>query len=810
MLEKRPIHIPDVLADPEYRWHGDEGQRIGNYRTILGVPLMRDDIPFGSFSLLRRTVRPFTSKEIELVASFADQAVIAIENTRLFEAEQASKRALQESLEYQTAISDVLDVISRSRFELQPVLDKIVETAARLGKADKTALRRWNGMTYPVIASYGFSDDEGAYIRTANPSWPAESIMGRMIAKKRAVHEPDIAKANWPGWPNWTLMGVQSGLGVPLLRDEELLGTLALWRTQQEPFSAAQIELVETFADQAVIAIENTRLFEAEQANKRELQESLEYQTATSEVLNIVSRSPAQIETVMDAIAEVAARVCRPCHAGVLMLDGDMLRAAAKPQGVLLPSAPMGMALHERTVACRAFLEKRTIHVEDITKALEEYPDARRFVASSGHRTTLAIPLLREGTALGIILLRRPEVKPFRVAEIRLLETFADQAVIAIENTRLFEEVQARTKELTESLESQTATSDILNVISRSPTDVQPVFDTIAANAVKLCSATFSVVLRFDGEVIEIASLHNVRNVEGIEALRRAFPRRPLPGGATDDAILTRTIRHIPDVLDDRPYPHQPLAQATSYRSILSVPMLRHGTPVGVITVAGASPRMFTERHVNLLTIFAEQAVIALENTRLFEEVQARNRDLTALGEVGRAVSSTLDLNVVLKTIVDRAVELSGTDGGSIFYYRGGRFELGETTGLDEESIAGFRKLDIAEGQTGLGEAIAQRRPLQVPDILNRPSNPLRDAAIEAGFRAALIVPLLGSEGPRGALVLQRRKPGEFMPAVVSLMQALPTSRPSRSKTPACSMRSLGRAASLRLPASTSRSSSPT
>jgi GAF domain-containing protein len=184
--------------------------------------------------------------------------------------------------------------------------------------------------------------------------------------------------------------------------------------------------------------------------------------------------------------------------------------------------------------------------------------------------------------------------------------------------------------------------------------------------------------------------------------------------------------------------------------------------------------RPFDDKQIELVTTFADQAVIAIENTRLFEEVQARNRDLTALGEVGRAVSSTLDLKVVLKTIVDRAIELSGTDAGSIFYYRPEtrRFELGETSGLDEEVVASFRKLDIAAGQTGLGEAIANRQPLQVPDVTKRASNPLRDAALEAGLRAALIVPLLGSEGALGTLVLQRRHTGEFSPAVVSLMQS--------------------------------------
>jgi signal transduction histidine kinase len=203
------------------------------------------------------------------------------------------------------------------------------------------------------------------------------------------------------------------------------------------------------------------------------------------------------------------------------------------------------------------------------------------------------------------------------------------------------------------------------------------------------------------------------------------------------------------------------------------VPLLRGGSPIGVIALSRRTVRPFDNKHIELVTTFADQAVIAIENTRLFEEVEARNRDLTALGEVGRAVSSTLDLKVVMKTIVDRAVDLSGTNGGSIFYYREevGAFELGETSGLDEEVVARFRKLDISAGQTGLGEAIAMRQPLQVPDILKWASNPLRDAALEAGLRAALIVPLLGGEGPLGALVLQRRQPGEFTQAVVSLMQ---------------------------------------
>jgi two-component system, NtrC family, sensor kinase len=436
--------------------------------------------------------------------------------------------------------------------------------------------------------------------------------------------------------------------------------------------------------------------------------------------------------------------------------------------------------------------------VVDLQNMGDEFPEGQKHAQRLGLRAVLAVPLMREGVSIGSISLRRTEAQLFTQRQVALLETFADQAVIAIENTRLFEEVQARTRELQESLEYQTATSEILNVISRSPTDVQPVFDTIAANGLRLCDATFSAVSLYDGELLELVSVHNLRNPQAIDALRRAYPRPPAAGGATDQAILTREIAYIPDVRELTDYQHQALAQATSYRSIMAVPILRHGTPVGAITVTGASPGMFNERQIELLKTFADQAVIAIENTRLFEEVQARNRDLTALGEVGRAVSSTLDLKVVLKTIVDRAVDLSGTDGGSIFYYREevGRFELGETSGLDQEVVAKFRNLDIAAGQTGLGEAMAKAQPLQVPDVIKRASNPLRDAALEAGLRAALIVPLLGAEGPLGEWSCSGDNRASSRRPSSASCRPSPTNRRSRSKMPTYSKRSPRRAAS--------------
>jgi len=318
----------------------------------------------------------------------------------------------------------------------------------------------------------------------------------------------------------------------------------------------------------------------------------------------------------------------------------------------------------------------------------------------------------------------------------------------------------------------EAAVAEILRVINRSPSDIQPVLDAVARNAARLCDTEDASIFRRDGDQLVIVAHHGPMRQGPIGEFSIPIIRGTVNGRAVLEA---RTLQIADLQSEGKEYPEgTEIARKWGHRAILAVPLLREGVAIGSIGLRRTNPQLFTEAQVALLETFADQAVIVIENARLFEEVQARNRDLTALGEVGRAVSSTLDLKVVLKTIVDRAVELSSTDGGSIFYYRqeAARFELGETSGLDDELVARFRKLDIAAGTTGLDEAIASRQPLQVPDVLKRPNNALRDAALEAGLRAALIVPLLGSEGALGTLVLQRRRTGEFSPAVVNLMQS--------------------------------------
>jgi signal transduction histidine kinase/putative methionine-R-sulfoxide reductase with GAF domain len=684
---------------------------------------------------------------------------------------QELKRQLAEARDQQNATREILDVMALSPSNAQPVFDAIARSARRLCDGFRSAVYGFDGTLIHNIAHDNWSAEGLAALARVYPRPPSrETQIAQSILEGRVVHVPDMDAS---GVPEQSLMlaqalGYRSILAVPMLRGGKSLGAIAVVRTEAGAFSEGQIEVVKTFAGQAVIAIENTRLFEAERSSKRELQQSLQQQTATSEVLKSISRSVFDLQAVLGALVESAAKLCGGDDVSILRLSRNKLTRVAHcgsmkaPPAYVIPASP-------GTVSGRSVLERRPIHVTDLQSESDTYPEGSAIARELGHRTLLVVPLLREGTPLGVITLRRNRVEPFSDKQIELVTTFADQAVIAIENTRLFEEVQERTHELQQSLEYQTATSDVLGVISRSPSELQPVLNVIVTTAAKLCEGFDATILLRDGDRLRVGAHHGgiPLDFESMELGR---------GWITGRAVLDRQPVHVHDLAaarDQFPEGHD-LHLRHGHRTGLAVPLMRDDQSIGAFMIRRMEVRPFSHKQISLLQTFADQAVIAIENTRLFEEVQARNRDLTALGEVGRAVSSTLDLKVVLKTIVERAVELSGTDAGSIFYHRpeSVRFELGETVGLDAEVVRRFRKLDIATGQTGLGEAIANRQPLQIADVMRRPSNAVRNAVLEAGLNAALIVPLLGGEGAIGALVLLRRPTGEFPAPVISLMQS--------------------------------------
>jgi signal transduction histidine kinase/putative methionine-R-sulfoxide reductase with GAF domain len=602
-------------------------------------------------------------------------------------------------------------------------------------------------------------------------------VMGRAVVDRELIHVHDLraAASEFPeGHASCLKLGHRTILAVPLLRKGNAVGVIVLRRLEVKPFAKNQIALLQTFADQAVIAIDNSRLFEAEQAKTREVEEALEIQTATAGILRVIASSPSDLAPVLSAVAESAAHLCDASDALVLLRKGDELRTLAHHGPI---PAHAGGPIARDWVIGRAFVDRTPLQVADLAAAGADFPRGHAMAVSDGFRTSLAVPLMqRQGEAVGVICIRRIDVRPFTEKQIALLQTFADQAVIAIENTRLFEAEQASKRELQESLEQQTATSDILRVIAGTPDDAQPVFDAIAQSALRLFGVSHVSIMLREGDWVRCKATAGSADPRGDFLI-------PLERNSTSGrAILDRAVISISDTeAADAPSFARESGQVVGFRAMAGAPMLREGIAIGSVNIMRQTPGPFTNTQIELLKTFADQAVIAIENARLFDQVQLRTRELArsveelqALGEVGRAVSSTLDLKVVLKTIVERAVQLSGTDAGSIFYYRKelGTFELGETTGLSEEFIARLRKLDISAKETGPGEAIARRQPLQVPDLLQRPSEPLRDAVLEAGFRASLLVPLLSADEPLGTLILRRRQPGEFPPAVISLMQS--------------------------------------
>ena len=460
------------------------------------------------------------------------------------------------------------------------------------------------------------------------------------------------------------LLGARTFLAVPLLKDDAVAGALCIYRPEVRPFHETQIGLVQTFADQAMIAIENVRLFKELETRNRDLTEALEQQTATAEILRVISSSPTDLQPVLDAVAESAARLCDASDVAILRIEGERVEIAARYESrpslertskkraaerapiskeveqAMVPD--LALVLSRETVSGRAIIDRRFIHVPDILdESAREFSVSQEIARRLGFRSILSLPLLREGKAVGVISIRRTEIRPFSEKQIQLARTFADQAVIAIENTRLFNELQTRNRDLTESLEQQTATSEILRVISQSQRDVQPVFETIAANARKLCGAAFGAVFTVDGDLVRVAAVDSVDEA-GLEAIARTFPMRPTRGSAIGRAALTGAVSYIPDVGLDAEYSLQSVAQAVGFRSSLSVPMLREGAPIGVIAVAGAEAAMFSERQIGMVQTFADQAVIAIENTRLFNELQTRNRDLTESLEQQTATSEIL------------------------------------------------------------------------------------------------------------------------------------------------------------------------
>jgi GAF domain-containing protein len=776
ILTRAVAQIEDMPADPQYT---PEVTIAGQWRSILAVPMFRDDNPVGAIVITRSEAGRFAQEHIDLLKTFADQAVIAIENVRLFTELQASNRDLSEALQQQTATADVLKVISRSTFDLQSVLQALIESATRLCGAPRGHILQFDGEYLRLAAAFGAWPGFTNYLETHPLRLGRGTIAGKAAFERRTIHVRDVLQE-----PDYELtelikqQGYRTVLAVPMLREGALRGVIVMVKTELEPFTDKQIELVETFADQAVIAIENVRLFDDVQARTRELSEALEHQTATSEVLNVISRSPTDAQPVFDAIVQSAARLCQAVFSLVFLYDGDLLRLAAThnftPEVLKTLFQTYPKRPDRSVLAGRAVLDGRITHVPDLL-ADQEY--SHQLALAGNWRAGLAVPMLRDGKPVGAISVARAEPVPFSDRQIQLLTTFADQAVIAIENVRLFDDVQARTRELSEALEQQTATSEVLQTISGSPGELQPVFDAMLEKATRICEANFGLLHLCDGDAFRTVAMHNAPPAY-LEHKRRDPMVRNLPH---DDPLqrVSDALRviQVADAREEAAYrrdgtPGGTFARLTGVRSLLEVPMLKDNKLIGVIAIYRQEVRPFSDKQIELITNFARQAVIAIENTRLLNELRESLQQQTATADVLKVISrSTFDLQTVLQTLVESAAHLCDADQGTITRQRDGVFYRAEAYGFPPEFIEMVRDVPVKPERGSMnGRTLLEGKVLHVPDVLADPDYTFTGAQRLGGYRTILGIPMLREGKPIGVLTLTRKEVRPFTEKQIELV----------------------------------------
>ena len=682
-----------------------------------------------------------------------------------------SRRELNEALEQQTATSDVLRIISNSPGELQPVFESILANATRICAAKFGVLHLTEGDRFRTVSLHNAPPD---YVeaKRRDPivrSPPKTSALYRVRETRQVIQITDVreeaayrdggdaSRANFVH-----LTGVRSLLAVPLLKDDALVGVIQIWRQEVRPFTAKQIELVQNFATQAVIAVENTRLL-------NELRQSLEQQTATSEVLRVISTSPGELEPVFQALLENATRICEANFGTLYLAEGEYYRAVA------MHNAPTAFVEFQRRRGLfhptpGAMLD-RTTRMKKVSYSADAASDAviGNSAKVGGARSVVYVPMLKDDVSVGAIVIYRQEVRPFTEKQIELLTNFASQAVIAIENTRLLNELRQRTTDLSESLAQQTATSKVLSVISSSPGELEPVFQSMLENATHICEANFGMLYRFDGKAFHFAAEVGSPS-EYVEFNRRRGAFQPVTGGQLERVMLTKQVCHTAD--DAAGAVPGIAARLAGARTQVTVPMLKDSELIGVIIIYRQEVRPFTDKQIALVQNFAAQAVIAIENTRLLNELRESLQQQTATSNVLEVISrSAFDLHAVFGTVVESSVRLCGAHRAIIYRFDGELLRMTAAFNASQEFKEWIERNPIRPGRhTAAARAALERRMIHIPDILDDPDYTYGGRFIER-IRTVLGVPILKGDELLGAMVIYHLEVRPFTDKQIALVE---------------------------------------
>jgi two-component system, NtrC family, sensor kinase len=686
-----------------------------------------------------------------------------------------TQRELSEALERQAATDEVLRVISSSPGELGPVFQTILANATSLCEAKFANLFLCEGDEFRLAAMHN-APTAYAEERLRQPLRRGlETALGRCARTKQMVQIPDLLADPGAAPTLAKFAAARTILALPILQESELVGVIIIYRQEVRPFTDKHIELVSNFAAQAVIAIENARLLEELRQRTDDLSEALEQQTATSEVLQVISSSPGELTPVFRTMLENATRICEAKFGVMWLCEGGGFRSVAvhgpaahveerRREPVIYPGPELPLG--------RVARSRQMVHIADLrteSAYIERSPTFVGLVEAGGARTFLAVPLLKEGELIGVISIYRQEVRPFSDKQVQLVQNFAAQAVIAIENARLLNELRQRTDDLSEALEQQTATSEVLQVISSSPGELAPVFQAMLENATRICDAKFGTMFRFDGE-----AFHPMAMVNTPPALTNFLRQRgrfvPETGNGLHRVWTSKKVLHT---LDDAasPVPTGP-ARLAGARTYLGVPMLRDDELVGVIVIYRQEVRAFTEKQVELVKSFAAQAVIAIENTRLLNELRESLQQQTATAEILKVISrSMFELQPVFDALVENAVKLCEAERAFLFRYDGELLRSAATYNVTAELREFVERNPIAPGSRSISaRAALQRRTVHVPDVQADPgfAYALRD---EKPIRTLVAVPMLKGDELLGTITIYRLVARPFTDKQIALLE---------------------------------------